>query len=243
MNLVGKTAVITGAGKGIGKSISKLFLKKGASIVFCTRNEQDIELFKSENKLFEGKVFYVNSDLSKEETIKKIVDETLGRFGKVDILINNAGFGVFDQLVDSRTEDFDSMFATNVRAAYLLIKAFLPSMIKENQGTIINISSIAGKKGIANASIYCATKFALNGMSQALMEEVRKYNIRVVVISPGSVNTNFFNPLSKMSLTFTADSVLQAEDVAEACLFAASLPNRATVSEIEIRPTNPFKVK
>ncbi|MCX7877882.1 MAG: SDR family oxidoreductase [Ignavibacteria bacterium] len=243
MKLANKVALITGAGKGIGRAVAELFLKEGAETVFITRNKEDIELFRSEHKSYEDKVLYLSGDISREQTITLIKDETLKRYGKIDILVNNAGFGVFDLFIDSKLEDFDSMFGTNVRAVYMLTKAFLPSMIQENQGTIINISSIAGKKGIANASIYCATKFALNGMSQALMEEVRKYNIRVVVISPGSVNTNFFNPRSKMSLLASEDSVLQAHDVAEACLFVASLPQGATVSELEIRPTNPRKLK
>ena len=133
------------------------------------------------------------------------------------------------------------MFDTNVRALYLLTKSFLPYMIKENSGTIINIASIAGKQGFATGSIYCATKHAVMGLSRALMFEVRQYNIRVVAICPGSVATDFFRSDSNTVLSSKKETVLQAKDIAESILFAATLAENTTISEIEVRPTNPRK--
>jgi len=169
------------------------------------------------------------------------VKETIAKFKRIDILVNNAGFGLFDHLVNSKTKDFDAMFNTNVRGLYFMTRESLSSMIKQKGGTIINIASIAGKQGFATGTIYCATKHAVMGMSKALMLEVRQHNIRVVAICPGSVDTKFFRPESKTYLSSRNETVLQMNDIAECCLLAASLPMNATVSEIELRPTNPRK--
>lgn len=239
MKLINKIAVITGAGKGIGKATAKLFLKEGADLILTSRSKQDLELFVSENEEYKNKITIIAGDISKESTIEKIRDITIEKYNRIDILVNNAGFGIFDNMVDSRLEDFDAIFGTNVRAVYLLTKQFLPYMIKEQSGTIINISSIAGKQGFATGTIYCASKHAVMGLSRALMLEVRKYNIRVAVICPGSIATDFFRAESKTYLSGRAETVLQAEEIAETILLTASLPNNATISELEIRPTNP----
>jgi len=241
MKLQNKIAVITGAGKGIGKATAELFLKEGAKVVLTSRNKSDLEQLIAENKSYKDNISVIAGDISKEETINKVIDETIGNHGRIDILVNNAGFGVFDNLVDSKLEDFDSVFNTNVRSLYLITKGFLPHMIKEQSGTIINIASVAGKQGFATGSIYCASKHAVMGLSRALMLEVRQYNIRVCAVCPGSVATEFFRADSQTSLSSRKESVLQAEDIAETILLAASLPENATLHEIEVRPTNPRK--
>ena len=241
MKLQNKIAVITGAGKGIGKATAELFLKEGAKVVLTSRNKSDLEQLIAENKSYKDNISVIAGDISKEETINKVIDETIGNHGRIDILVNNAGFGIFDNLVDSKLEDFDSVFNTNVRSLYLITKGFLPHMIKEQSGTIINIASVAGKQGFATGSIYCASKHAVMGLSRALMLEVRQYNIRVCAVCPGSVATEFFRADSQTSLSSRKESVLQAEDIAETILLAASLPENATLHEIEVRPTNPRK--
>jgi len=241
MKLQNKIAVITGAGKGIGKATAELFLKEGAKVVLTSRNKSDLEQLIAENKSYKDNISVIAGDISKEETINKVIDETIGNHGRIDILVNNAGFGIFDNLVDSKLEDFDSVFNTNVRSLYLITKGFLPFMIKEQSGTIINIASVAGKQGFATGSIYCASKHAVMGLSRALMLEVRQYNIRVCAVCPGSVATEFFRADSQTTLSSRKESVLQAEDIAETILLAASLPENATLHEIEVRPTNPRK--
>jgi len=241
MKLKDRIAVITGAGKGIGKATAELFIKEGAKVVLTSRNIADLEQIVSDNESNQDNITIIAGDISKEDTIGKVIDETIGKFGKIDILVNNAGFSVFDNMVDSKTEDFDAIFNTNIRALYLVTKGFLPYMIKEQSGTIINIASIAGKQGFATGTIYCASKHAVMGLSRALMLEVRQSNIRVCVICPGSVATDFFRAESQTTLSSSKESVLSAEDIAETILLAASLPGNAMIGEIEIRPTNPRK--
>ncbi len=241
MKLQNKTAIITGAGKGIGKAAAELFLKEGAKVILNSRSKTELEQIISENKNLRGNIAVVPGDISKEDTINKVTDEAISKFGGIDILVNNAGFGMFGNLVDSKTEDFDAVFNTNVKALYIMTKKVLPYMIKQKSGTIINIASIAGKVGIASGSIYCASKHAVMGLSRALMLEVRKYNIRVIAICPGSVATEFFRPESMTEIGWKKETVLQANDIAESILLAASLPESATISEIELRPTNPSK--
>ena len=241
MKLQNKIAVITGAGKGIGKATAELFLKEGARVILTSRNKSDLEQILADNISKKDNITIIAGDISKEETIQKVIDETIGKYNRIDILVNNAGFGIFDNLVDSKSEDFDALFNTNVRSLYLITKGFLPHMIKEHSGTIINIASIAGKQGFATGSIYCASKHAVMGLSRALMMEVRQYNIRVCAVCPGSVATEFFRADSQTTLSSSKESVLQAEDIAETILLAASLPENATIHEIEVRPTNPRK--
>ncbi len=241
MKLQNKIAVITGAGKGIGRATAELFLKEGAKLVLTGRSRKDLDSFIDEHSGHNSNIVSIAGDISKEETINLVISKTISEFGKVDILVNNAGFSVFNNMVDSRTEDFDAMFGTNIRALYLITKGLLPYMIKEKSGTIINIASVAGKQGFATGTIYCATKHAVMGLSRALMLEVRNYNIRVVTVCPGSVDTDFFRAESNTVLSSHPDTVLKSKDVADTILFAACLPENATVSEIEVRPTNPRK--
>lgn len=239
MKLQNKIAVITGAGKGIGRATADLFLKEGAKVILTSRNQSELEQIVTENDSKKDNITIISGDISKEETINKVIDETIGKYGKIDILVNNAGFGIFDNLVDSRLEDFDAVFNTNVRALYLITKGCLPYMIKERSGTIINIASVAGKQGFATGSIYCASKHAVMGLTRALMLEVREHNIRVCAICPGSVATDFFRTESQTTLSSKKETVLQAEEIAETILLAASLPENAMISELEVRPTNP----
>jgi len=241
MKLKNKVAVISGAGKGIGRAAAELFLKEGAKVVLVSRTKKDLDSLAAKNKKYKSNILTIAGDISKEKTINEVIKKTISQFKKVDILVNNAGFSIFKDLVDSSTKEYDLMFNTNVKAVYLLTRGFLPYMIKQNEGTIINISSLAGKQGFATGSIYCATKHAVMGLSRALMLEVRKYNIRVIAICPGTVDTDFFRKESNTTIYANRNTVVKPEDIAETCLYAASLPINATASEIEIRPTNPVK--
>lgn len=225
-----KTVLITGASKGIGRACAELFLKKNYIVINASRTEGS----SVKNKNYH---FY-KTDVSKEKDVKKLFEFAVSKFSKIDVLICNAGFGKFANLAESKTKDFDEMFAVNVKGLYLCNRYALDSMLKRKSGTIINISSIAGKNGIATASIYSATKHAVIGLSASLMAEVRKENIRVVTICPGSVDTNFFDDPSAI-LSSRRETILSSKDVAEVCLLSAELPQNALLNEIEIRPLNP----
>ena len=238
MKLENKIAVITGAGKGIGRAAAELFLKEGANVVLNSRTKADLDLLVSENSSYKNKILTVPGDISEEAVIKNVIKQTVDNYKQVDILVNNAGFGIFDDFVNSATKDFDDMFNTNVRAVYILIRDFLPCMIQRKEGTIINIASIAGKNGVPGGAIYSATKHALMGLSRSIMFEVRKHGIRVIAICPGSVDTKFFR---KTESELKNESMLTPDDIADTILYAATLPPNATVNEIEIRPANPAK--
>lgn len=227
-----KICIITGASKGIGRACAIKFLDSGYTVINASRSNTNP--IKNDNYLF------IKTDVSKEADVKSLITKVLKKFKRVDVLVNNSGFGKFANLVDSKTKDFDEMFAVNVRGMYLCIRYVLKSMLKNERGTIINISSIAGKNGIQSASIYSATKHAVMGLTQSLMAEVRQKNIRVIAVCPGSVDTNFFDHPGTI-LNSSRDTILAAEDVAETILMAVNLPERATVSEIEVRPTFPKK--
>ena len=238
MKLKNKIAVITGAGKGIGRITAELFLKEGASVVLNSRTKTDLDSFVKEHQDCKDKILAVAGNVSDEKVLEKIVKETIGTFNRIDILINNAGFGKFSEMVNSTTKDFDDMFGTNVRAMYILTRDFLPYMIKQKEGIIVNIASIAGKNGVPGGSIYSATKHAVMGLSRSLLLEVRKHGVRVIAICPGSVDTEFFRE-SPSELTHS--SMITSEDIAGTILYAVTLPPNATVNEIEIRPANPAK--
>lgn len=241
MKLKDKIAVITGAGKGIGKSTAELFLREGAKVVIVSRAKKDLDAFVKSNKKYKDNIIPVTGDISKETVIKNVIKKTIASYKRINILVNNAGFSFFANMVNSKTADFDAMFSTNVRAVYLLTKGFLPYMIKQKEGTIINIASLAGKQGFATGTGYCASKHAVMGLSRALMLEVRQYNIRVIAVCPGTVDTHFFRKESNTTIFADRNTVVKPKDIAETCLFASSLPMNSTVSEIEVRPTNPHK--
>lgn len=229
--LVGKVAIVTGAGKGIGRAIALSLAEAGASVVLASRTESELNALGKKIQQNGGTAFAIQTDVSKSIEISRLVNSTLEKFHRIDILINNAGYGVFSKVVDAREEDLDGMWNVNLRGAFLCSKAVLPTMMRQKSGEIINIDSLAGKNTFVGGAGYSATKWGLLAFSRTLMLEVREYNIRVVTICPGSVNTDFSDH-SKNAM-----AIIQPEDVADTVLFALSMPARSNVSEIDIRPT------
>jgi 3-oxoacyl-[acyl-carrier protein] reductase len=225
--LKNKTALVSGAGRGIGKAVADILAQFGAHVVLTARTAADIEQEAARLRKEGYDAVAIAGDVSREEDVARIVHEA----GPVDILINNAGLGVFKPVQELSIEDFDRMWGVNMRGVFLMTKAVLPDMQKKGGGDIVTLSSLAGKNGFKGGSGYCASKWAVRGFMSSLMLEVREENIRVITLFPGSVDTTF-SVGGKHGPTIT-----QPEDVASAVLFALMAPRRTMFSEIDLRPT------
>ncbi len=234
--------IITGASKGIGLAIAKTFAKQNEkhAIGICSRKKDELETAEKELRSISAKHEYFSAvcDVSQEKDVNNFVAEFEKKFGVVTILVNNAGFGIFKPILDITKQEFESVLATNLRGVFLFTRAALPKMREAKTGTVVTISSLAGKNGFAGGAAYCASKFAVRGMMQCLFLEVREDNIRFVTICPGSVETDFFIDENHGS-AIKSKKALMAQDVADCVALAASLPQNADISEIDIRPTNP----
>jgi NADP-dependent 3-hydroxy acid dehydrogenase YdfG len=231
--LEGQVAIVTGASRGIGRAISMSLHREGASVVLAARGNDELESLATEIRAHGGKAIPLKVDLTNDDHVRMLVDETVKRYGRVDIVVNNAGRGVFKPFAEMGTDDFDDMWKLNMRAPFVLTKTALPHMIKQKSGAIVNIASLAGKNSFINGTGYAATKWALRGWASSLMLEVREHNVRVVTVFPGSVDTTF------SSMNKRGDKITQPEDVADAVVFAVTAPARSMFSEIDVRPTNP----
>lgn len=206
MKLENKTIIITGSGRGIGKYIAKRLGKEGANIVVTGRVESDIEKVCNEINDDGGSAIFIKGDVTREEDVRDIINKTIHKFGKIDVLVNNAGVGLRKLLWETRVEEFEEIMDVNVKGVFLYMKNIIPKM---KEGLIINISSGAGKEGIPTLSVYCASKFAVIGLTEAAAGEVGT-NIKIVALCPGSANTGMFK---KMFPGEKAD--LEPEEVAE----------------------------
>jgi 3-oxoacyl-[acyl-carrier protein] reductase len=233
--------MITGASKGIGLAIVRRFAaERDVRFSLCARAENSLaEVQKMiEEESSPVPIFSAGCDVSNEREVEHFVREAEQRFCPIDILINNAGFGLFRSVEEMTTEEFDSVLATNLRGVFLMSQAVLHGMKQRRSGTIVSISSLAGRNGFAGGAAYSASKFGVRGLMQSLFLEVRDFDIRVITIFPGSVDTEFFDRAGH-PLGDRAANVLRADDVAATVHAAAMLPQNATISELDIRPTNP----
>ncbi|MNO35448.1 Sepiapterin reductase [compost metagenome] len=249
MDLRGKSVVITGAGKGIGKALAMALAKEGANLGLISRTSGDLEALKSAlTEVYDVKVSIAVADIAVREEAERAVSYLQNELGTFDALINNAGIAKFGTLVEMDPADWEShiqvnLYGTeshiqvNLYGTYYVTRAALPAMIEKNGGNIINISSTAGERGFATGSAYCASKFALMGMTEALAQEVRKHNIRVVALTPSTVNTGL---ASNAGLKIgDEDRMMQPEDVAELALTALKLPDRVFLKTAGLWTTNP----
>jgi NADP-dependent 3-hydroxy acid dehydrogenase YdfG len=229
-----KVAIVTGASKGIGKAIAEHYGREGAKLVISARHQETLLSVRDELKSGGVEAIPVVADMSNEDDIKGLIKTAFDAFGRIDVLVNNAGFGIFKPVSEMTTEEYDQLFSVNMRGTFIASREVLKYMTRQNDGVIVNIASLAGKNAVENGAVYAATKWAMLGFGRSLMLEVRKYNIRVIAICPGSVDTDFSSSNLK-----NRDKILKPEDIAEAAVLAASLPARAMMSEIDLRPTNP----
>lgn len=234
MSIQNKIAVVTGGTKGIGRAVAESLLREGASVFVCARNESHLKQALSEMREM-GNVMGEACDVRSESQVRQMLEECERRFGGVDILINNAGIGKFGTVEELDPEDFRAILETNVFGVFYACHFAIPMMRKRGGGYIINISSLAGTNAHPKMSAYNASKFGLNGFSEAMMQEVRFDNIKVSYVMPGSVNTEFGDGAPK------PDYALQPEDIAQVVIDLLKMPERALPSRVEIRPSKPPK--
>jgi len=189
--LSGKVALITGASAGIGQACARALAQEGARLVLTARREERLEELKRQAAKLGSQAISVRGDAREESTAKNTVEAAMRTFGQIDILINNTGVGNYKNLVDTSAEEYDDLMDTNVRSTFLFTRHTVPVMIQRKQGTVLTISSMAGVYGFAGEAVYCATKFAQVGFAQALDKELRPHGIKVGVICPGGVKTEF----------------------------------------------------
>lgn len=235
MNISDKTAVVTGGTKGIGYTIAERLLKSGRRVFICGRNKRDLQQaleWLSKHGQVDGEI----CDVRSEAQVKMLLGECTRRFGGVDILINNAGIGIFGKTVEEMSGDeFRQTLETNLFGAFYCCHYAVPLMRERGGGYIINISSLAGQNAHPRMAAYNASKFGLNGFSEALMQEVRQDNIKVSYICPGSVNTYFGGDVPSDEQSWQ----LQPDDIAQVVLDLLETDSRALPSKIEIRPSRP----
>jgi 3-oxoacyl-[acyl-carrier protein] reductase len=237
MELPGSLAVITGATEGIGRATAFALGRAGARVAICARTAANVDATVGALHAAGVDAIGMPCDVSDPACVTTFAAFVSRERGAPGVLVNNAGIGRFTPLLDLSLEDWDQTMGVNVRSLYLVTRAFLRGMVDAGTGTIVNIASLAGRNGIEGGTAYCASKHAVLGFSKSLMLEVRKRGIRVVAICPGSVATEFAEKGERVR--HNRDRVLTTEDVAHAVLAAVTADDRAMISELDIRPTNP----
>jgi NADP-dependent 3-hydroxy acid dehydrogenase YdfG len=230
-------ALVTGATEGIGRAIAFALGKAGYAVGVCARTPSKLRILLDDLKAAGIRAAGHPGDVGLEADVLGVVKAVVAALGPIDVLVNNAGIGVLKPLEELSVDEWDATMATNVRSLFLVTRAVLPGMRQRKQGAVITIASLASRNGFAGGTAYVASKHAALGFSRALMMEARKDNIRVIAICPGTVDTPLIRGQSV--LTPNLDRSLQPEDVAATVLTALALPDRATVSELDVRPTNP----
>lgn len=236
-SLIGKVALVTGAGKGIGKAIALALAREGVNVGLLARTEKDLATVAEELNGLGVKSSYAMADISDRLAVEAAVRKVQRELGDIDILVNNAGTGTFGKFLELEPEVWENMIKVNLFGVYYATRAVLPKMIERKTGDIINISSTAGKSGSALTSAYSASKFAVFGLSESLMQEVRKHNIRVTALAPSTVVTELAE--SANLITGDAERVMHPEDFAELIIAQLKLNPRVFVKEAGIWSTNP----
>jgi len=236
-NLKNKNALITGAGKGIGKAVAIALAKEGVNIILVARTQSDIDEVAREIKAFGVKTLALTADVSDINSVNSTIEKALNQFETIDILINNAGIAAFGKFLELEVAAWERIIQVNLMGTYYVTRAILPNMIERQTGDIINISSTAGLAGNALTSAYSASKFAVLGLTDSLMQEVRKHNIRVTALTPSTVATDM---AKELNLTDgNPEKVMQSEDIAELIIAQLKLNRRVFIKNSSIWSTNP----
>ncbi|HYL85778.1 MAG TPA: SDR family NAD(P)-dependent oxidoreductase [Candidatus Angelobacter sp.] len=231
MPLSGRVALVTGGSRGIGRAIAQRLAALGASVAICGRDRAALEETARPVEKLGGRILLQVTDVTRAPEIAALISKTEATLGPICILVNNAGIGLFGATHEKEEADWDRVLDTNLKSVFLVSKAVAPSMMRRGSGDIVNISSLAGKNTFAGGGIYCASKWGLMGLSGCMAEDLREYGIRVSVICPGSVATEFSSRGSK-----DPTNVLSAEDVAHAVEAIVTQAPGSFLSEMHVRP-------
>jgi NADP-dependent 3-hydroxy acid dehydrogenase YdfG len=229
--LADSIALITGASRGIGLAIAHRLGNLGAKLALCARDAARLESAAAALRRHSFTVLPIAADVTRIHEIQNLVARTQSELGPIDILVNNAGIGRFAPIQNANDADWDDILDTNLKSVFQVSRAVLPSMIERKRGHIINISSLAGKNTFAGGAIYCASKWGLMGLSGCMAEDLRSHGIRVSVVCPGSVATDF-SPHTGRDIS----KMLQPDDVAHAVVTLVTQAPQSFISEIDIRP-------
>jgi NADP-dependent 3-hydroxy acid dehydrogenase YdfG len=241
-NIEGKIVVITGASSGLGEATARLLSAQGAIVVLGARRLGRIQSLADELTGRGGKALAIATDVTHYHQVKKLVDQAVQTFGRIDVMINNAGLMPSSPLERLKIDDWDRMIDVNIKGVLYGIAAALPHMKQQKAGHIINVSSVAGHKVRPGGAVYAATKHAVRALSEGLRQEVKPYSIRTTVISPGAVATELPNSVTEPDVAESIHKLYEeiaipADSFARAVAFAISQPEDVDVNEILFRPT------
>ena len=234
--LGGSVCLITGASAGIGRACALALAREGASLVLIARRKPQLDELVEMIHSASGRAIAVVGDVREEETALRAMLAAKEHFGAVHILLNNAGVGNYKPLIETSAEEYDELMETNMRSTFLFTRHAVPLMMEQRSGLILVLSSMAGKYGFAGEAVYCASKFAQVGFAQALDKELHPYGIKVGVICPGGVKTEFALGKGRTAEGVAQSGMLDPEDVAAAVLLTCTQPAHARIIEIQMRP-------
>ena len=229
--LAERVALVTGGSRGIGRAIAIKLAELGASVAICGRDLERLRATAEELRTSAQQTFWQVADVTRAEEVERIVFEAEARLGSIGILVNNAGIGLFGPAHEKNEQQWDRVLNTNLKSVFLVSRAVVPSMIRQGRGDIINISSLAGHNTFAGGGLYCASKWGVQGLSGSMAADLRDYGIRVSVICPGSVATEFSGRGAKQP-----GKTLQPADVAHAVAALVTQGPESFMSEIQVRP-------
>ncbi|WP_437714035.1 SDR family oxidoreductase [Sorangium sp. So ce448] len=238
MRLKDKIALITGASRGIGRASALALSREGAVVVGVARNAADLAALEREIREAGGRGLMIEADVTRAASVAACVERAVRELGRVDILVNNAGIGGYRPFLEWSEDDYDRIMATNVKGTWLFCREVIPHMRRQGGGHIINVASVAGLQGYPSEAIYCASKFAQMGLTQALDREFWQENIKVSAVCPGGVETHFALGDGRTAGSDRMQGFSTPEDVAEAVVLAALPRDRSRIVQIVMRPMN-----
>ena len=233
MRLSGHVALVTGAGRGIGRAVAMAFAREGARVVLAARSGRELSALQREIEAAGGVALAVPTDVRQEPAVAALVSRALADSGRIDCLVTAAGLATFGPVADIKTEEWDQLMAVNLRGVFLACRAVLPTMVAQRRGTIINIGSVVTSRTLTGSAGYTATKYGILGFSRVLAEEMRSHGVRVGVLSAGATDTPLWDAMASPP---DRSKMLRPEQIAEAALLMATVPAGATLEELTLLP-------